>query len=160
MRTSEQADGGPCWTHWHLHRGCIRTVVPVQRVQESVRCVSWLGHRALSPWTMCSQEGERRDRYNKGSDPESRQTIFHWRWSAAQSDHNLITPVYILDEYVPCILNIDATREKLYEEYVSERINGDVSLWAPVKKQNNKTFIIWQQERQCENQVQPRHCQK
>ncbi|KAI4830136.1 hypothetical protein KUCAC02_001789 [Chaenocephalus aceratus] len=27
------------------------------------------------------------------------------------------------------------------EDYVSERINGDVSLWAPVKKVNNKMFV-------------------
>jgi hypothetical protein len=55
--------------------------------------------------------------------------------------HNLITHAYIPDEYVPQILNIDVTGQKLYEEYVSERINGDVSLWAPVKKQNNKMFM-------------------
>ena len=42
---------------------------------------------------------------------------------------------------MPQILNIDATGQKLYEEYVSERINGDVSLWAPVKKQNNKMYM-------------------
>lgn len=48
--------------------------------------------------------------------------------------YNLITHAYIPDEYVPQILNIDNTGQKLYEDYVSERINGDVSLWAPVKK--------------------------
>ena len=45
------------------------------------------------------------------------------------------------DEYVPQILNIDATGQKLYEEYVSERINGDVSLWAPLKKQSKKMYL-------------------
>ena len=36
----------------------------------------------------------------------------------------------------------------MYEDYVSERINGDVSLWAPVKKENkmflsgNKTITV------------------
>ena len=38
-------------------------------------------------------------------------------------------------------MNADATGQKLYENYVSERINGDVSLWAPVKKENNKMFM-------------------
>lgn len=38
-------------------------------------------------------------------------------------------------------MNADATGQKLYEDYVSERINGDVSLWAPVKKENNKMFL-------------------
>ena len=31
--------------------------------------------------------------------------------------------------------------QKLYEDYVSERINGDVSLWAPVKRENNKMYM-------------------
>ena len=30
---------------------------------------------------------------------------------------------------------------KLYEGYVAELINGDVSLWAAVKKQNNTMFL-------------------
>jgi len=55
--------------------------------------------------------------------------------------HNVITHAYIPDEYVPTILNADFTGQKLYEDYVSERINGDVSLWAPVKKENNKMFM-------------------
>ena len=54
--------------------------------------------------------------------------------------HNVITHAYIPDEYVPTILNADFTGQKLYEDYVSERINGDVSLWAPVQE-NNKMFM-------------------
>ena len=57
------------------------------------------------------------------------------------SVYNLITHAYIPDEYVPQILNIDAMGQKLYEDYVSERINGDVSLWAPVKRENNKMYM-------------------
>jgi len=38
---------------------------------------------------------------------------------------------------VPQILNIDNIGQKLCEDYVSERINGDVSLWAPVKKEKD-----------------------
>ena len=49
----------------------------------------------------------------------------------------ILTHAYIPDEYVPQILNIDDTGQKLYENNVAERVNGDVSLWAPVKKQNN-----------------------
>ncbi|PIK61642.1 hypothetical protein BSL78_01460 [Apostichopus japonicus] len=60
--------------------------------------------------------------------------------------HNLITHAYIPDEYVPQILNIDATGQTLYEAYVSERINGDVSLWAPVKKQNKKMYMSGNKE--------------
>ena len=36
---------------------------------------------------------------------------------------------------------MSTTVDKLYEDYVAERINGDVSLWAPVKKQNNAMFL-------------------
>ena len=57
------------------------------------------------------------------------------------SIYNFITHAYIPDEYVPQILNIDAMGQKLYEDYVSERINGDVSLWAPVKRENNKMYM-------------------
>jgi len=41
----------------------------------------------------------------------------------------VITHAYIPDEYVQTILNADVTGQKLYEDYVSERINGDISLW-------------------------------
>ena len=55
--------------------------------------------------------------------------------------YNIITHAYISDEYVPQIQNIDDTGQKLYEDYVAERVNGDVSLWAPVNKQNNKMYM-------------------
>ena len=54
--------------------------------------------------------------------------------------YNKITHAFIPDEYVPQILKMDETGQKLYEEYVAERINGDVSLSAPVKRQNNTMF--------------------
>lgn len=55
--------------------------------------------------------------------------------------YNVITHAYIPDEYVPTILNADVTGQKLYDEFVSDRINGDVSLWAPVKKEKNMMFM-------------------
>jgi len=55
--------------------------------------------------------------------------------------YNLITHAYIPDEYVPQILNIDDTGQKLYIDYVSERINGDVSLWDPVKQEKNLMYM-------------------
>src|SRR6218665_3672379 len=55
--------------------------------------------------------------------------------------HNVITHAYIPDEYVQAILNADATGQTLYKDYVSDRINEDVSLWAPVKKENNKMLM-------------------
>lgn len=55
--------------------------------------------------------------------------------------HNVITHACVPDEYGSQILNANTTGQKLYEEYVSERINGHVSLWAPVKKENKKIFL-------------------
>ncbi|KAJ8353332.1 hypothetical protein SKAU_G00208990 [Synaphobranchus kaupii] len=55
--------------------------------------------------------------------------------------YNMITHAYVPQEYVPQILNINETGQKLYEDYVSERINGEISIWAPVKKENNKMFM-------------------
>jgi len=51
---------------------------------------------------------------------------------------NVITNACVPDDFVPQILNIDKTGQKLYEQFVAERINGDVSLWAPVKKEKNR----------------------
>lgn len=53
---------------------------------------------------------------------------------------NVVTHAYVPEEFVPQILNIDETGQKLYEEFVAERINGDVSLWAPVKKEKNRMY--------------------
>ena len=59
----------------------------------------------------------------------------------SSSIYNLITHAYIPDEYVPQILNMDNVGQKLYEDYVSERINGSVSLWEPVKKEKNCMYM-------------------
>ena len=55
--------------------------------------------------------------------------------------YNFMTHAYVPHESVTQILNVDDSGQKLYEDYVAERINGDVSLWAPVKKQNNVMFL-------------------
>ena len=55
--------------------------------------------------------------------------------------YNFITNAYVPQEYIPQILNADEIGQKLHEDYVAERINGDISLWAPVKKQNNKMYM-------------------
>ncbi|KAK7086505.1 hypothetical protein SK128_012263 [Halocaridina rubra] len=55
--------------------------------------------------------------------------------------YNVIMHAYVPDEYVLQILNIDITGQKLYEEYVSEWINGDVSILAPVRKENDKMYM-------------------
>ena len=47
--------------------------------------------------------------------------------------YNMITHAYVPHEYVPQILNIDDIGQKLFEDYVSERINGETSPWVPVK---------------------------
>lgn len=55
--------------------------------------------------------------------------------------NNMITNANVPLECVPKILSVDDTGQKLYEDYISERINGEVSLWAPVRKENNKMFM-------------------
>ena len=55
--------------------------------------------------------------------------------------YNFITNAYVPQEYVPQILNADEIGQKLYEDYVVERISADISLWAPVKRQNNKMYM-------------------
>ena len=55
--------------------------------------------------------------------------------------HNIITNAYIPDEYTSQILIVDVSGQKLYEDYFTERINGDVSLWSSVKRVNNKMFL-------------------
>ena len=55
--------------------------------------------------------------------------------------YNLITHACIPDEFVAQILNIDSIGQKLYEDFVSERINGDISLWAPVKKEKHLMYL-------------------
>ena len=52
-----------------------------------------------------------------------------------------MTYAYVHQESVPRILNIDDIGQKLYEDFVAERINGNVSLWALMKKQNNAMFL-------------------
>ena len=61
--------------------------------------------------------------------------------STFKRGHDAINNAYIPNEYVPQVLNIDAIGQKLYDEYVSKRINGYVSLWPPEKKQNNKMYL-------------------
>lgn len=69
--------------------------------------------------------------------------LSHGNPFAAEGDqlYNFITHAYIPQESVQQILEIDLTGQKLYEDYITERINGNVSLWAPLKKQNNTMYL-------------------
>ena len=53
---------------------------------------------------------------------------------------NFVTHAYVPQKYVSQILNADKRGQELYKTYVAERINGDVSVWAPVKRENNMMF--------------------
>ena len=55
--------------------------------------------------------------------------------------HNMITHAYVPDEFVEQILNANDTGQKIYEDYVTERISGNISLWAKVTKVGNKMFM-------------------
>jgi hypothetical protein len=90
------------------------------------------GHHGLQP-TAIKQEHEAIDKIKAA-------ILSHGNPFVVEGDQlfNFITNAYVPQEYVSQILSIDDIGLKLYEDYVTERINGDVSLWAPVKKQNNK----------------------
>ena len=48
--------------------------------------------------------------------------------------HNMITHACVPDEFVEQILNANDTGQKMYEDYVTVRTNGNISLWAKVTK--------------------------
>ena len=50
-------------------------------------------------------------------------------------------PVFLMSMFNNLILNAKITGQKLHEAHVAERINGEVSIWAQVKKENNKIFM-------------------
>ena len=53
---------------------------------------------------------------------------------------NIITHAKICPEAVHDILNIDSIGQMKYEEFVRERFEGNVSLWAPVKRVKLKGY--------------------
>ena len=70
-------------------------------------------------------------------------TIAHGNPFAVERDrlHNIITHAYVPDEFVEQILNANDTGHKIYEDCVTERINGNICLWAKVTKVGNKMFM-------------------
>ena len=69
--------------------------------------------------------------------------IGHGNPFAVEGDrlHNMITHAYVPDQFVEQILNANDTGQKMYEDYVTERINGNISLWAKVTKVGNRMFM-------------------
>ena len=67
----------------------------------------------------------------------------HGNQFAVEGDqpYNFMSHAYVPEKYVPQILNVDDNGQKLYEDYVAECISGDASLWAQVKKENNKIYM-------------------
>ena len=53
----------------------------------------------------------------------------------------MITHACVPDEFVEQILNANDTGQKMHEDYVTERINGNISRWAKVTKVGNKMFM-------------------
>ena len=69
--------------------------------------------------------------------------IDHGNPFAVEGDrlHNMITHACVPDEFVEQILNANDTGQKMHEDYVTERINGNISRWAKVTKVGNKMFM-------------------
>ena len=55
--------------------------------------------------------------------------------------HNMITHAYVPDEFVEQIRNDKDTGQKMYEYYVTERINRNISIWAKVTKVGKKMIM-------------------
>ncbi len=55
--------------------------------------------------------------------------------------HNMITHAYVPHQFVEEIINVNDTGQNMYEDYVTERINGNISLWAKVTKVGNTMFM-------------------
>ena len=150
MRTVQQTHEGPRWSYWDLQQpqcktaillGYSRTVLPRTGFQEPVpfcRKPSSCPPRPF-PGKVKRQHGTI-TRIKEAIESHGNRLLLRAVPSTA-----LCTHAYIPGEYVPQILNINDTGQKLYEDYVSERINGDVSLWAPVKKEEPDVHV-WQQE--------------
>ena len=61
--------------------------------------------------------------------------------------HNMITHPCVPDEFVEQILNANDTGQKMYDDYVTVRTNGNISLWAKVTKVGYKMFMsAWQHD--------------
>ena len=56
--------------------------------------------------------------------------------------HNMITHSCVPDEFVEQIHNANDTGQKMYEDYVSVRTNGNISLWAKVTKVGYTMFMF------------------
>ena len=60
--------------------------------------------------------------------------------------HNMITQAYVPHEFVEQILNANDTGQNMYEDCVTERINGNISIWATVMKVDNTMFMSGKQD--------------
>ena len=142
MRTPQQTHEGSCWSDWDLQQPQCKTTIILAAPELSCLEKEFkdqfhdvgskaVGHHDLSPSKI---------RREHGTISRIKDAIHsHGNPFAVEDNmiYNIITHGYIPDEYVPQVLNIDDTGQKL----VAERVNGDVSLWAAVKKQNNKMYM-------------------
>ena len=63
--------------------------------------------------------------------------------------HNMITHACVPDEFVEQILIANDTGQKMYEDYVTVRTNGNISLWAKSDEsglQQKQDVHVWQQD--------------
>ena len=128
-RTTPVQDKDSSW----LHQNCL----PWQR---SSRTSSMMPEAKNWNITTCLQARSSR---SMESSPKSR--MLYWIMAIhlllRETEFNLITHANIPDENVSQILNMDDTSQMLYEEHVSDCIEGDISLWSPMKKLNNKMYM-------------------
>ena len=69
--------------------------------------------------------------------------LYHGNPFAVEADRllNMITHACVPDEFEEHILNANYTGHKMYEDYVTVRTNGNISLWAKVTKVGYTMFM-------------------
>ena len=68
-------------------------------------------------------------------------TLDHGNPFTVEGHHDMITHAYVPDEFVEQILNANDTGQNMCEDYVTERISGNISLWAKVTNVRNTMFM-------------------
>ena len=140
MRTPQQTHEGSCWSDWDLQEPQCKTTFFFAAPELSCLAKEFkdqfldVGSKAVEHHDLSPSKIKR----EHGTISRIKDAIqSHGNPFAAKGNmiYNIITHACMPDE------NIYDTGQKLYEDYVAECINGDVSLWAPVKKQNNKMYM-------------------
>ena len=146
--TFESANESQVRTHWNLEQCQCKAKVFLLATLEMPRMSA--EYRRQFRMETLSQLTEHHDlspnevsREHSAVDKIKAVIITHGNPFAVEGDrlHNMIIHAYVSDEFVERILNANDTGQKIYGDYVIERINGNICLWAKVTKVGNNMFM-------------------